>query len=254
MPKFLCLPGFLQSGALFAEKSLGLRKLLVKKLGYELDYIDPPYVITNKDQLPFVLSSDPEEEAQRWAGIVEKNLNRCWWLNTSDNTYLGFDEAEAYLKAHIAKNGPYDGVLGFSQGAAMAAIVANNFGEFAPSQAPLKIGVFFSPFAFTVPRQAGTTMAELNLSLLSLAEYSEQVELNPQYSGLFQNTDTPTKLLAVYGSEDSVVPPVRTQYLCARLPAMEVLVHDGGHYMPNKKQFVAPLVARISDAVLLPSL
>ncbi|KAF8002905.1 hypothetical protein HF325_002150 [Metschnikowia pulcherrima] len=75
MPKLLCLPGFLQSGTVFAEKSSGIRKLLTKKLGYELDYIDPPVVISSKEQLPFKLSADPQEEAERWDDVVAKNLN-----------------------------------------------------------------------------------------------------------------------------------------------------------------------------------
>ncbi|VFQ84904.1 unnamed protein product [Cuscuta campestris] len=35
----------------------------------------------------------------------------------------GFDESLSYLKTKVSEGGPFDGILGFSQGAAMAALL-----------------------------------------------------------------------------------------------------------------------------------
>lgn len=249
MPKILCLPGFLQSGAIFAEKSSGLRKLLTKKLGYELDYIDPPVVISQKEQLPFKLSVDAQEEDEKWADIVAKGLNKCWWLHTSGNEYEGFDDALKYVAKHIEKNGPYDGIIGFSQGAAMSAIVANSIEELAPKNGPLAIAVIFSPFAFTLPKNAGDEMSRINFDANDVKEYADLAVLNPKYSKYFTTQSPATKTVAIYGTEDGVVPPVRTEFLCSLYKDIEILKHDGGHYMPNKKLFLNPIVEQFKSAL-----
>ena len=248
MPKLLCLPGFLQSGTVFAEKSSGIRKLLTKKLGYELDYIDPPVVISSKEQLPFKLSADPQEEAERWDDVVAKNLNRCWWLHTARDEYESFDDSVAHVINHIQQNGPYDGIIGFSQGAAMSAIIANSIEKLVPGHGPFAITVAFSPFAFTVPKNAGDEMSKLNSEIKDLEEYKSRVELNPRFSKYFV-PEASTKTVAVYGTEDAVVPPVRTEYLCSLYPQIEIVKHDGGHYMPNKKLFLNPIVELFKDAL-----
>lgn len=249
MPRILCLPGFLQSGSLLAEKSSGLRKLLTKKLNYELDYVDPPVVISNKEELPFQLSADAEEADTKWKEIVEKNVNRCWWLHSPSDEYKGFDEAVKYLVKHIETNGPYDGIIGFSQGAAMSAILANSIEQLVPPHGPLSIAVIFSPFAFTVPKTPGEEMARINSEVKDLQEYKSRAELNPKYSQFFAPKSPSTKVVAVYGTEDAVVPPVRTEFLCSLYPEIEVVKHDGGHYMPNKKLFLNPIVDFFKDAL-----
>ncbi|OBA21845.1 FSH1-domain-containing protein [Metschnikowia bicuspidata var. bicuspidata NRRL YB-4993] len=248
MTKILCLPGFLQSGAVFAEKSSGLRKLLTKKLRYDLDYIDPPVVISSKEQLPFKLSEDPLEESEKWARILEKGLNRCWWLHTSDGEYEGFDEAMKFVTAYIRQNGPYDGIIGFSQGAAMAAVIANSIEKSVPQNGPLAIAVMFSPFAFTVPRKSRDVMARLNSEVTDVREYANLVSLNPLYREYFTQQLSGTKTVAVYGMVDTVVPPVRTEYLCSLYAQIDIMKHDGGHYMPNKKLFLDPIVELFKKA------
>ena len=94
--RFLCLPGYLQSGKILAEKSSGIRKAFTKKLGYELDYIDPPIVIGSPSDLPFSLGDGAEAE-ERWQGLVDKNANRCWWQHDLSGLnlrpYVGFGVA-----------------------------------------------------------------------------------------------------------------------------------------------------------------
>lgn len=252
MPKFLCLPGYLQSGKVFAEKSSGLRKILTKKLNYELVYLDPPTIIQSKEELPFVLSADGNEATEKWNSIVENNLNRCWWVHTEDGQYKGFKEAVEYVVQQIKETGPYDGIIGFSQGAAMSAAVANSLSGFLPDHGHLKVAVLFSSFAFTQPVNKDETMAEINADVADLAVYKQKVELVPEYSKFFSSPpDFSTSVASVFGSEDGVVPGVRSEYLALLWPEGIVaeFKHDGGHYLPNKKQFLNPIVDFIKGKV-----
>ena len=79
--------------------------MLTKKLGYELEYIDPPILIHKKELLPFQLGTDETESEQRWNDLVSKNVNRCWW-DYHDGIYEHFQEAYDYLVDYIRKNGP----------------------------------------------------------------------------------------------------------------------------------------------------
>lgn len=256
MPKFLCLPGYLQSGKVFAEKSSGLRKLLTKKLNYELVYIDPPTIIKTKEDLPFVLAADENEANEKWQLIVDNNLNRCWWVHTEDGRYEGFKEAMEYVVKHIQETGPYDGIIGFSQGAAMSAAVANTLGSFLPNHGHLKVAVLFSSFAFTLPINKDETMSQINSDVTDVDTYKGKVELVSEYANFFAApADFSTAIASVYGSEDAVVPAVRSEYLAQLYPPGTVTAfkHDGGHYLPNKKQFLNPIVEYIKHAVEVPA-
>lgn len=252
MVKFLCLPGYLQSGKVFAEKSSGLRKILTKKLHYELEYIDPPTIINSKEELPFVLSTDEGEANKKWQLIKDNNLNRCWWVHTEDGQYKGFKEAIEYVVTHIKENGPYDGIIGFSQGAAMSAVISNIIGSSIPSHGHFKVSVLFSPFAFTLPVNNNETMTEINAEVTNLHDYKNKVYLVSGFDRYFTPPhDFSTAVASVYGSEDVVVPKVRSEYLNQLYPqgAIVTFMHDGGHYLPNKKQFLNPIVEIIKKAI-----
>lgn len=250
MPKFLCLPGYLQSGKIFAEKSSGLRKLLTKKLGYELDFIDPPTAINAKEDLPFVLAAQESEANEKWDQLVANNMNRCWWIHTDDGQYKGFAEAVKYVAQHILAHGPYDGIIGFSQGAAMAAAITNTITELVPANGAFKISLLFSAFAFTLPVNPNDTISGLSSSISDLADYSSKIYLVDGYKKYYTSpADLHTAIVSVYGSEDVVVPPIRSKYLNL-LFTLEVKTfeHDGGHYLPNKKQFLNPIVECFKEA------
>lgn len=252
MPKLLCLPGYLQNGAVLAEKSSGLRKALTKKLGYQMDYMDPPFVIPNKELLPFPLAADADEASERWQGIVDKNFNRCWWLANNPGEHEGFEQSLNHVVDYIRTNGPYDGVVGFSQGAAMAAIVANSIEWLLPEHGPFKVAAYFSGFAFTKPVSAEELLNDVIENNSGLADYASRVCIYEQYRQYYAvPAGFPTRVLAVYGADDAVVPPIRSMYLNLLYPdgIVHAFEHDGGHYVPNKKQFLAPLVEQFKEVL-----
>jgi hypothetical protein len=82
-------------------------------------------------------SSASTEEEERTA----ETTPRAWWLVNEDKTQyrrepdtrvrwpklkcaIGFNETLEYLHDYLIREGPFDGVMGFSQGGCMAAILA----------------------------------------------------------------------------------------------------------------------------------
>lgn len=239
MKKFLCLPGYLQSGKVFAEKTLGIRKLLSKH--YTLDYVDPPMVIKSKEELVFNLGGTEEEQEAKWADIVAANCNRCWFRYEHDEAgsrYVGFDDSMKWLTNYIKENGPYQGIFGFSQGAAVTTIVTNTIKEMVPTNPYFSASIAVSTFAFTLKDNPG--------------DEDSTVLLNPEFAKLFTPpSDLPTQLFFIYGSEDQVVPASRSKHVSDlyNQDNVEVLIHDGGHYVPNKKPLLKPLVEKIQAAM-----
>lgn len=250
--KILCLPGYLQNGKVFAEKSSGIRKLLTKKLNLQLDYIDPPNIIETKEQLPFTLGENEEESTAKWNAIVEQDLNRCWWVHKDPGTYEGFSFALQYIADYIKKNGPYDGILGFSQGGAMAAIVTNTVHELVPTHPHFKVAVFFSGFVFTQPVNKDEHSLNINHQTETVDEYKTKVKVVDDFTEKFTyptGSDVNTKVINIYGSSDNTVPGVRSAYLSTFYPseALTEFNHEGGHFIPNKKPFLNPIVEIIKD-------
>ncbi|CAH8575595.1 unnamed protein product [Schistosoma bovis] len=98
--KVLCLHGYRQNSDVFREKTGGLRKSLKKFC--EFKFISAP-------------------------NVIECSSNACaWWfskplefLAQESSTYdAGFRESILAVKKYIKEEGPFDGMLGFSQGAA----------------------------------------------------------------------------------------------------------------------------------------
>lgn len=249
MAKLLCLPGFLQSGSIFAEKSSGLRKTLSKKFGYELTYIDPPVRIPSLDKLLFPLAATEEEAKEKWTEIEKNNCNRCWWLPDGSDPYVGFNESLSTVIEHIKVNGPYDGIVGFLQGAAMAAVVANSIEKLLPEHGPFRVAVMFSSFAFVQPVNSADDMADLNNNISDLTSYTKKVKIYEGFKQYFSPSVSPTKFISILGTQDFVVPQIRTKYLNSLYLEIQVMEHDGGHYVPNKKAFLNPLVESILKAV-----
>ncbi|SCU88005.1 LADA_0E07580g1_1 [Lachancea dasiensis] len=232
-PKLLFLHGFLQNGKVFSEKSSGIRKLL-KKANIQCDYLDGPTTLQKTD-LPFELDDE------KWEATTQAQLNKSWFYHSEVSKDLDISNAIQSVCDYIRVNGPYDGIVGFSQGAAIATIVANRITELIPEHPPFKVGLIFSGYSFTEPdpRHEGQ---------LRIAE-KFQTSFAPQAA-------SPTKMLFVWGAADQAVPATRSKYLYNLYVNREdspVLAkyyeHPGGHMVPNKKDILRPIVEEISSAL-----
>ena len=226
--KLLFLHGFLQNGQVFAEKSSGIRKLLTKA-NIQCDYIDGPIILEKKD-LPFEINGD------KWQTIVDANMNRAWFYHSNISEDLDITKGINVVVSHIIENGPYDGIVGFSQGAALSTIIANRINKLIPNHPDFTISLSISGYAFTEPdpKEPGQ---------LQIAEKFRQ-----DYQPCFSNTH----LSFIYGESDQAVSCTRTQYLinlCKKAGISESMIkvysHPGGHMVPNKKSIIRPVVEDI---------
>lgn len=231
--KILCLHGFLQNAKVFSEKSSGIRKLL-KKNNIQTEYLDGPTVLSKQD-LPFTIDDD------KWEAIEKDQLNKSWFYHTDISSELNIETAINTVSEYIKEHGPFDGILGFSQGAALAAIVTNQIKTLVPDHPYFKVSILFSAYSFT---EKDPNSADANA-----------LRITPKYQDSFQPPkDLSTKVIFIYGLNDNAVPGERSKFLYNIYNTTEgvdvkFFEHDGGHLVVNKKDFLRPVVEEITEAL-----
>lgn len=231
-PKLLFLHGFLQNGKVFSEKSSGLRKLL-KKSNVQCDYMDAPVILEKKD-LPF------EMDDEKWQATLDAGVNRAWFYHSDISSELDLTTAIKSVTDYIKEHGPYDGIVGFSQGAALASIITNKITELLPSHPQFKVSLFISSYSFTEPDP----------------EHEGQLRITEKFRDSFTPMENrSTKMLFVYGTSDMAVPCERAKYLYniytngQELDDCKAYEHPGGHMVPNKKDIIRPIVEEINKSL-----
>ncbi|WVF65802.1 hypothetical protein IAT40_000539 [Kwoniella sp. CBS 6097] len=212
--RVLALCGFTQNSYIYS-KQLGAVRKTCKDV--EFVFLEPPIVVEKAD-LPWSSNLDQfgsnattDETAQ-----TPETTPRAWWTTANEQkTYKRFDETVAYLHDFLSKNEPFDGIMGFSQGAGMAALLSAmlekpglhpNF----PAEPPLpkfKFAIFVGGF-------------------LPKAESHDFTPYFPLPSTL------PT--LHVSGKNDTLITIERSQTLVDKCENARLELHDGGHYTPSK--------------------
>ncbi|XP_038704826.1 dihydrofolate reductase-like isoform X2 [Tripterygium wilfordii] len=103
-PRFLCLHGFRTSGEILKKQIMKWPDSVLDKL--DLVFPDGPFPAQGK--------SDVE-------GIFDPPYYEWFQFNKEFSEYTNFDECLAYIEDYMIKHGPFDGLLGFSQGAILSA-------------------------------------------------------------------------------------------------------------------------------------
>lgn len=262
--KILMLHGFTQSGPLFHAKTRALEKNLEKqfpaepKAGYlpaypggiELHYPTAPIKLEVNDIPGYEVDGDKESpEAYGW------------WRRKGDSEPFRYEGMELGLEriAEVLKQeGPFDGVIGFSQGGAAAGIVASLLEDGrrdAFEQAQSKGGMRY-PDSFTQDTGYMTDMVQVPLKF-AVSYSGFGAATNPLYQA-FYVPKIKTPMLHFLGSVDTVVEESRSLRLvdaCVQGRGVEggvqrVIYHPGGHFLPSsQKQYVAALVAFIKEVV-----
>lgn len=179
-----------------------------------------------------------DDEIDAWA----------WWRrDESTGLYYGLEEGLARIADAMQQAGGVDGVIGFSQGAAAAAIVASLLETDRPAAfaAAGRDGGLDFPRSFV--REDGE---RVNAPLKFAVSYSGFFAPHPRYRAFYEPKIT-TPLLHVIGSLDTVVEEDRTRGLVERCVGGEerVVVHPGGHFVPVGKEWVGALVGFIREVV-----
>lgn len=141
-----------------------------------------------------------------------------WWHardNGSEVNYQGWDRSRAALIRLFNEQGPFDGVLGFSQGAILTSVLC---GLRHPAGQPPTPEY---PFSFSFAIMFGGFSAR-----------------DTQLSKVYDQRDL-YKLpsLHVYGTTDMIVNEVDSMKLARRFDGPRIIIHGGGHIVPSFWKF-----------------
>jgi predicted esterase len=187
MKRVLCLHGYQQNAVHFKGRLSALSKKL-KRLNIELCFVDAPILLPNE----------------------ESKIMRAWWTRDDETKkYIGAQSSLEFLHEHCTENGPFEGILGFSQGASMASLFIAAFQQ----KFMFKYAIFIGGF---IPRDSEISENYFALPLLEI--------------------DT----LHIYGEQDEIITADESRKLSNVFDASRCIqvAHAGGHYIPLTSEFI----------------
>ena len=258
--KILMLHGYTQSGPLFQAKTGALRKTLQKAFpsGIELVYPTAPIRLTPADE-SFLAGSTGKDGSSKGSDDVdgEQEIDAwAWWRRKGTGepyTYEGIEQGLAHVASILKDSGPFDGVIGFSQGGALAAMVASILepNRRAAFEAQYPAGGMRFPESFEA--DTGYVESVIHAPLSFAVSYSGFAALGKNPYHAFYEPKISTPMLHFLGSQDVVVEEKRSLALveaCERREERYVVYHPGGHFLPStQKASVNALVGFIKDVL-----
>jgi Serine hydrolase (FSH1) len=243
--KILMLHGYTQNGTLFHAKTRVLEKHLQKVFpGVVFSYPTGPLGL-RRDDIPGVDTSASNPDDIEAYG---------WWRrsNTSDPPeYLGLDTGLQKVADIMSADGPFDGVIGFSQGAALAAMISSLLEGTTRRNAFLQVQKKSSQ---AIPYPSSFESLQ-HPPLKFCVPYCGFIAPGERYEA-FYNPSIKTPSCHFIGSLDSVVEESRTQALIDAFGGVghvQVVAHPGGHFVPSGKQYL-DIVAQFIKATMSPEL
>ena len=192
--RVLALHGYSQNAALFYKKTGAARRAL-RKENVELTYIDAPCELQSNQ----VHGTIPEGETSRG------------WFTFDDTQLIGAQEAVEKLCKQMEDEGPFDGILAFSQGACLAGLLCAKHAQSPiPAWKDLKFIIFVSSF---VP-----------------SHETPEKECFNQFMEESNKIDIPT--FHFYGATDQVIVPERSVAFANFFKDPVLFEHPGGHFIP----------------------
>lgn len=237
--KLLMLHGYTQNGELFHAKTRVLEKHLQKAFSsISLSYPTGPIQLKATDVPGFdpTTAADPDD--------VEAY---GWWRRSDISDppeYVGLEKGLETISQLLASDGPFDGVIGFSQGAALAAMTASLL-EGKSRKQGFKDAQAKSSFAIPYPSSFDSLS---HPPLKFCVSYSGFIAPGGRYRAFYEHPMITTPVCHFVGSLDSVVEEKRTQALidaCGGAGKTQVVVHPGGHFVPTGKQYLDMLISFI---------
>lgn len=230
--RVLCLHGYSQNASMLSKK---LAAVQLQCPDIEMIFFDAPHILQPVDlpapsQMGYFAGFDSEPPP--------KEPQRGWWKTQNVHVITaGLEVTLASLKDILKKRGKFDGVLGFSQGAVLAALLSGLLEK--PQMYPsfLEDGkALHPPFEFCICVAGYKPLDPLGASLVT-----------PDFK-------TPT--LHILGHNDIVVTPERAQSLIDVSFNGRVEYHDGGHFIPTKtawRKFLADYIRNPTGDVPSPN-
>lgn len=257
------LHGYTQSGPSFRAKSRALEKQIQKAYpGSTLWYPTGPLKLRPSDV--------PGYDATSSTNAADQEVEAFgWWRRSSTADppmYVGLEDGLAEVAGALNQEGPFDGVIGFSQGAALAAMMSSllqgqvredSFETLTSSTSSsscassLSLPSFPSSSAASFPFPASFRNLQhppLKFCIL----YSGFIAPGERYSAFYQPfISTPS--CHFLGSLDTIVEEKRCLTLydafVGSQPSPRLIRHPGGHFLPSSKQYLQAAVSFIGDAM-----
>jgi hypothetical protein len=184
--------------------------------GFEFHYLTAPLrllIPVFPTESFYGKSTSDSEELQAWA----------WWKALDVvSEYPELPSTLLYLHEYIQQAGPFDGVLGFSQGGALA-VMLTSWCEATIRPARRKaLGAQRVPVTLDPP-QAPFKFA------ICVSGYCS----SPQYYKGFYDPQIQTPILHITAEWDIMVSSLRSRELTSTMGCVQVLHHPGGHYVPT---------------------
>ena len=206
-----------------------------------LHYPDGPILLRSSDIPGYTPSAEPN--------VFGDDIETFGWWRRKDGTpiYDGIQKGLARVAETIMTEGPFDGAIGFSQGGALAAMVAALLEKdrekgFESLCATDREKIPY-PTSF-YDANGGIIQRPLKFAIV----YSGFAAPSEKYEG-FYNPKISTPILHFLGSLDTVVDEKRGRQLIEACESNEkrVVVHPGGHFVPSQKPWLDAAVAFIRD-------
>ncbi|KAG0165953.1 hypothetical protein DFQ30_007762, partial [Apophysomyces sp. BC1015] len=120
--KILCLHGWSQNATIIEKQSSAFRRTASDVA--EFVYVTAPQAV----HIPEYSTIEEREETAN-EQMSEETKAFEWWKPPAhvppvNGFYVGFKETLEFIQDILSKEGPFDGILGFSQGAILTAILA----------------------------------------------------------------------------------------------------------------------------------
>ncbi|XP_020778807.2 LOW QUALITY PROTEIN: esterase OVCA2 [Boleophthalmus pectinirostris] len=198
--RILCIHGYRQNSGSFREKTGALRKLLKKSV--ELVFMEAPLSVQS-----------PATGNEINPGPLAESNPRGWWFSDvaarsfsaqqKCEVSLGLDQSVTAVRDAVKTQGPFDGILGFSQGAAFVAMLCSLQEQNLEPDFHFRFAILVAGF-----RSACTEHERFYESPLQIPS------------------------LHVVGQEDRVIPDHMSKDLLPVFKDPQILTHPGGHFVP----------------------
>lgn len=236
--RVLVLHGYSQNANIFSKRLGALRKQCGKNVDFF--FLDAPHILQPVDLVGLSSNSNPQATLEALDSAAEPDPTlapRAWWKVNEDRTVAYGLEETLELLRDVLKEQKFNGVFGFSQGAALAAMLS------ALLERPHVVPSFLvdgqsphPPFDFCVA-----------ISGFRLRDPLADTIFADGYS-------TPT--LHVIGKTDVIVVEERSRLLVGISTQPRVEEHEGGHFVPSKgnwRKFLADYLRDPASSDLVPS-
>ncbi|XP_075445413.1 esterase OVCA2 [Ascaphus truei] len=197
--RLLALHGYRQNERSFREKTGALRKILRGRA--EIVSFSAPLLVPEPDTSSSGEGSGPaQDEPRGW-----------WFSNPHNNSFdameevkncAGLEESLQTVAKALCELGPFNGILGFSQGAALVAMLC-------------------------ALKQRGDTRFQFDFAVL-VAGFKSRSSQHEEY----YREPIAVPSLHVYGETDRVIPGNMSQDLASHFEKPVILTHAGGHFVP----------------------